>query len=362
MIIEEIKLRNYRNLNDQKVDVNPSLNLVFGPNGSGKTNFCESIHFASSGDNLKGSRQGELINWDSDFALIKLLTDREDRIVVYLKEGESKQVKVNSKARRQSDLRELVPTHTFVPEDLYISKGPPRRRRSALNSQISLLDHEYGKLISDYRSELQKKNTLLKKEDLNFEFLEVLNDRLADLGAGITVRRADYLKDLNELLPELYGEFVEGGKELSLNYEEELPEEATEESVKGWLKERIENNREKELERETAVVGPHRDKFGYRLEGRDLRKYGSQGELRTAVIATYLGYLQLYNRRFDDWPVLILDDILSELDRSRGEAFLQNVPEGPQIFMTTATRNRAFGKLTGEFSVFQLEAGRIEPK
>lgn len=362
MIIEEIKLRNYRNLGDQRIKVNPSLNLVFGPNGSGKTNLCESIHFASSGDNLKGSRQKELINWDSEFTLIKLLTGREDRIVVYLKKGEGKQVKVNSKNRRQSDLRELVPTHTFVPEDLYISKGPPRRRRSAINSQISLLDHEYGKLLSDYRSELQKKNTLLKKEDLNFEFLEVLNERMTDLGARITVRRADYLGNLNELLPELYGKFVDGTRKLSLDYEEDLPEEVTEESVKDRLRKKIEENRKKEMERETAVVGPHRDKFGYKLEGRDLRKYGSQGELRTAVIATYLGYLQLYHRSFDDWPVLILDDILSELDRSRGEAFLQSMPEGPQIFMTTATRNQAFRKLDGDFSVLRIEAGIIEPQ
>lgn len=362
MIIDEIKLRNYRNLNDQQVDVNPSLNLIFGPNGSGKTNFCESIHFASSGDNLKGSRQGELINWEAEFALIKLLTGGEDRVVVYLKQGEGKQVKINSKTRRQSELRELVPTHTFVPEDLYISKGPPRRRRSALNSQISLLDHEYDKLLSDYRSELQKKNTLLKKEDINFEFLDVLNERLSDLGAGIIVRRADYLQDLNDLLPELYAKFVNDARQLSLGYEEELPEEVTEASVQQWLKERIESSRSKELERETTVVGPHRDKFGYRLAGRDLRKYGSQGELRTAVIATYLAYLQLYNRSFDDWPVLILDDILSELDRNRGEAFLQNVPEGPQIFMTTATRNQAFKKLKGDFSVLRLEAGRIEPQ
>lgn len=360
MIIAEIKLRNYRNLHDQVIEANPNLNLVFGPNGSGKTNFCESIHFASSGDNLKGSRQEEMINWDAEFALIQLLTGDGDRIVIYLKEGEGKQIKLNSRTGRQSDLKKLVPTGTFVPEDLYISKGPPRRRRSALNSQISLLDHEYDKLLSDYRSELQKKNTLLKKDEINIEFLKVLNERLAELGAGITVRRADFLKDLNDLLPELYGKFVDDTRELGLDYEENLPEEITEESVKDWLSAKIEKNRKKELERETTIVGPHRDKFSYRLEDRSLRKYGSQGELRTAVIATYLGYLQLYNRNYDDWPVLILDDVLSELDRSRGEAFLQNLPEGPQIFMTTATRNRAFRKLTGEFSVLRIEAGRIE--
>ncbi|MFP4202070.1 MAG: DNA replication/repair protein RecF [Candidatus Acetothermia bacterium] len=360
MKVQEVKLRNFRNLADQRINLDPSLNLLFGPNGSGKTNLCEAIAFVSTGDNLKGNRQGELIKWDSSFALVQLMTSKEDRIVVYLKKGDGKEVKVNSKTKRQSDLNNLIPVHTFVPEDLYISKGSPRRRRETLNYQISTLDHDYKKSLSDYRAELKKKNTLLKKEEINEEFLEVLGQRLVELGAKLVVKRKGYLEKLNDLLPEYYRKFVSGGGKLSLDYGEDLPAEVTEKNVRELLEERMESHREKELERGTSVVGPHRDKFRYRLDGRDLRKYGSQGELRTAVISTYLAYLDLYEAEFEDWPILILDDILSELDRDRGESFLENLPEEPQVIMTTATRNPAFTKLSGDFSVFEVEEGRVE--
>lgn len=362
MKLEKIKLRNFRNLADQKVNLNPNLNLVFGPNGSGKTNLCEAVSFASSGDNLKGSRQNELINWNSDFTLIRLTTTRDDRIVVYLKEDEGKELKVNSKTKRQSDIRNLIPVYTFVPEDLYISKGPPKRRRSTLNSQISGLDHDYRNVLSNYRSELKKKNTLLKKDEINEEFLEVLNERLIGLGAQLILKRVNYLEELNELLPEYYGTFVSGDGDLSLDYGEDLPDVTTERNVKALLEEEMSKQKGKELERETSVVGPHRDKFFYRLGGKDLRKYGSQGELRTAVISTYLAYLDLYNENFEGWPILILDDILSELDRDRGESFLKNLPEGPQVLMTTATRNPAFSKLSGNFSVLEIDGGKVDKR
>ncbi|MCF7890857.1 DNA replication and repair protein RecF [Candidatus Bipolaricaulota bacterium] len=360
MKIDKLKLTNYRNLEDLEVEPNSRLNLIFGPNGSGKTNFCEAIHFVSTGDNIKGSRQRELINWRSEYALVRLGLKNDDQVVVYLKEGEGKEIKINSKSGRQSELRSLVPTHAFVPEDLYISKGPPRRRRSLLNSHLSQLSDGYGHLLSEYNAELKKKNTLLKKDEINEDFLEVLSDRLVELGARITVERADYLRDLNQYLPEIYGRFAGTEQELNLSYSEDGLVEGSEEEIAELLSDKLERNRKKELERETSVVGPHRDKFEYLLDGKNLRTFGSQGELRTAVIATYLAYLELYEKRFDELPILVLDDILSELDRDRGEAFLENLPEEPQVFMTTATRSPSFRKLSGEFTVLKIAEGGIE--
>ncbi|MFB6214741.1 MAG: DNA replication/repair protein RecF, partial [Candidatus Bipolaricaulia bacterium] len=321
---------------------------------------CEAIHFVSTGDNIKGSRQGELINWDSNYALVRMVLRNDDEVVVYLKEGEGKEIKINSKSGRQSDLRSLVPIHTFVPEDLYISKGPPRRRRSLLNRHLSQLSEGYGHLLSEYNAELKKKNTLLKKDEINEDFLEVLSERLIELGARITAERADYLRELNRHLPEIYGQFVRTDQELNLRYSEDGLIDRSKEELVEILSERLRRNREKELDRETSVIGPHRDKFEFLLDGKDLRTFGSQGELRTAVIATYLAYLELYEKKFEELPILVLDDILSELDRARGEAFLDNLPEGPQVFMTTATRSPSFRKLSGEFTVLKIQEGVIE--
>jgi len=362
MKLEKIKLTNFRNLHEIEITTNPRLNLIFGPNGSGKTNFCEAIYFASTGNNLKGIRQRELIKWDSKYTLIKLNTVNEDVVVVYLETEDGKEIKVNSKNARQSDLRSLIPTHIFVPGDLYIPKGPPQKRRDMLNRQLGLLSADYGKRLSEYQSELKKKNTLLKKDKINEEFLSILNERLVDLGAQISLNRANYLQRLNERLPEIYGLFGHPEEKLSLNYAEDISPESSKEELKALLADRLEENREREMEQETSVVGPHRDKFEYRLNGKNLRKFGSQGELRTAVISTYLAYLNLYEENFEEWPILILDDILSELDRGRGESFLENLPEGPQIFMTTATRDSAFKKLSGEFSVLEINGGNILQK
>jgi len=360
MKIDRVKITNYRNLENLELEPEPGLNLIFGPNGSGKTNFCEAIHFVATGDNIKGARQRELINWDSDYALVRLGLDSDDQLVVYLKRGEGKEIKVNSKKGRQSELSSMVPIHTFIPEDLYISKGSPRRRRSLLNRHLSQLSDGYGHVLSEYNSELKKKNTLLKKDEINEEFLEVLNDRLIELGARITVERASYLRELNRALPGIYGKFVETKQELNLNYADDGPANRSQEEIADTLREKLVKNREKELERETSVVGPHRDKFEYFLDGKSLRRFGSQGELRTAVIATYLAYLDLYEQEFEELPVLILDDILSELDQGRGEAFLENLPEEPQVFMTTATRSPSFRKLSGEFSVLRIAEGEVE--
>ncbi len=362
MKLEKIKIKNFRNLDETTVDPDDRLNLIFGPNGSGKTNFCEAIHFVSTGDNIKGTRQRELINWNADHTLIQLEIASEDQLTVYLQKGEAKEIRINSKKKSQSELSDLFPTHTFIPEDLYISKGSPKKRRTLVNRHLGQLDTDYDNLLTQYNSELKKKNTLLKKNELNEEFLQVLEERLVDLGAEIIQKRASYLKELNERLPEVYGRFVRNGARLSLNYVDEILMKGSGEDLVEYLSDRIEENRQKELEQETTVVGPHRDKFEYRLEGKNLRKYGSQGELRTAVIATYLSYLKLYEERYEEWPVLILDDILSELDRKRGERLLENLPEGPQIFMTTATRNPSFKKLTGEFSVLRITGGSVEEK
>lgn len=362
MKISKLKVSRFRNLTGSEIKPNERLNILFGPNGSGKTNLCESIHFVSTGDNLKGNRQQELIHWNSDDALIKVNLSTNDQIIVYLKRGEQKQVRYNSNPKTQSKLRNFFATYTFIPEDLYLSKGAPQRRRTMINDQLTLLDEDYTQTLTKYNDELKKKNNLLKKDEINAEFLMVLNDRLSELGAEIIVSRIRYLKRLNNILPQTYREFSSTNHKLTLNYSDQRYSNKTREEIEAILGEELEEKYEKEREVETTIVGPHRDKFVFKLQGRSLRKYGSQGEQRTAVIATYFSNIRLYKENEGDWPILIFDDILSELDTNRGDALLNNLPTGPQIFMTTATRNPAFKKLSGEFSVFQLSEGKIKEK
>jgi len=361
MKVRHTLIRGFRNLNGVDLWPNEHLNVLVGANGSGKTNFCEAFHFASTGRNLRGSSRNELIGWDSSYLLLRFELINEDRLTVYLRKGEGKRLELNNKAVKQSQVRSQLPVLSFTPDELVKLKGGPKERRRMLDEHLGFLSSEYGRMLGDYESELKKKNALLKKEKPDEEFLEVLDKRLAKLGAEVMARRGRFLERLNGLLPRLYRELAPEAGRLSLNYRN-LPEGEIEvDRLKVHLEKRIEESKERERRLETTVVGPHRDKIEYFLGERPLRKYGSQGEQRSATIATYLAFLKLYEKDRQDWPLLLLDDILSELDEERSRYLLENLPEEPQIFLTTTELSRKLSELLGvdSRSILRVREGNI---
>lgn len=361
MLIRELTLQGFRNIKRAQVKPNSNLNVLLGPNGAGKTNFCEGIYFMSTGETLKGSRQNELIGWNSDDLLVRAHLDNEDTVAVYLQPGESKTIKIDSKNATQSDLRKKIPVLTFVPDDLYFVKGGPARRRKLIDDHLSLLDPNFTRIANDYERELKKKNALLKKEDPNEEFLNVLNRRLAETGAELTYHRVRFIKALNEKLPDNYGRLTGGQREpLQFHYQDIPGLDAEEDELQAYLAEEIEQSLDKEREIQTSVVGPHRHKISYRMKGRSMRKYGSQGEQRSCITATKLALLELYYQRFEEWPVLILDDILSELDHDRGASLLNRLPSGPQMFITATEKEELFDNLPRSYTIYLIRDGRLQ--
>ncbi|MFP4646038.1 MAG: DNA replication/repair protein RecF [Candidatus Bipolaricaulota bacterium] len=360
MKIRHFLLKNFRNLDEVDLSPHEELNLIVGPNGSGKTNFCEAIYFLSTAKTLKGTRQSEVIGWGASHTLIHVTVTGEDQLKAYLERGESKQAQINSKSAKQSELRRKLPVLTFTPEDLLVVKGGPRERREMLDSHLFLLSHDYERAYGKYRAELKKKNALLKKDDPNEEFLDVLNQRLAKLGATIMRLRAAFLDRMNGLLSEKYDQLLSGDKpELTMIYEEVPRLRAKKAEIEENLAQAFKAQKDKEKELETSVVGPHRDKIRYQLGGNDLRKFGSQGEQRSAVIATKLSLLKLYHDVLGEWPVLLLDDILSELDKGRENSLLHHIPQGPQVFLTS-TEEEDLLDISANYKLYKISRGRVK--
>ena len=213
MKAEKLKLSGFRNLSDLEIKPHPRLNVLYGGNGAGKTNLCEALHFASTGKALKGRKQEELIKWDKSELLIRISLEDKDEVVIYLREDNSKQVKLNGKNVSQKEMEEKMPVISFVPTDLDAIKGGPANRRELVNDYIGPVSSDYRNYLKDYQSELNKKNALLKKEKINKEFLNVLNERIIELGSEISYIRFRFIKKINKFLIKSYRKISGGEKE-----------------------------------------------------------------------------------------------------------------------------------------------------
>lgn len=319
----------------------PGYNLFLGPNGSGKTNLCEALYFAARGELLKGERQRELITWGESLALIELELDRDSLRIVLDGAAKMKRVEVNDKPAEPGVPSRLLRVVAFTAADLQVIKGEPQLRRAFLDGAISELEPEYKRYLQRYERVVSGKNYLLRQGQgrPDRELLAVYQERLASLGALLLARRLAYLHELNEELARLQGRLGLGLRPLKLEYLPSLTglpelEEPEPEQLMPWLASGLERMIAEEVRRGFSLVGPHRDDLQFTCDGVDLRRFGSQGEQRLALIQAKLAQCELHRRRFGSYPILILDDLLSELDPRMGRLLLGALPKGVQAFLT----------------------------
>ncbi len=362
MRLQRIKLVNFRNI--RRLDWSPGagLNVIVGANAAGKTNLCEALYYPAHGLLLKGERQRELICWDEQQAWLELELGSDLLRIELDARRQRRLLSLNGERGRQSEVCQVWQALLFSPDELQILKGSPGGRRRFFDQAIADLDPEYRRLGYEYDQFLRRKNALLKKPHFNRELLEVLNAGLVKRGARLLQGRLDYLRALGDELFRQYRQLVPGSAKLELRYRSGLhlgagPAEAPE--LRARLEEAIRELQAQEIERGMALVGPHRDDFSFRLEGAEMRRFSSQGEQKTALIALVLAQLELVQQRWGEYPVLILDDVLSELDSRRAEALLDNLPSGLQIFLTATELNERLRAQAGRFD--RMSAGRLSP-
>ncbi len=366
MRVTSLHLYNFRNYPRLEVRFAAGPNLFVGRNAEGKTNILEALFFLATTRSHRTSHDQELITWGQESLVARAVLQRAagpSTVELQLQERR-KRARLNGAAQnRLLDFVGQLKAVLFSPEDLQLLKGSPQLRRRFLDLQLGQTSRPYLHHLQEYTRSLSHRNALLRREPApTAGELEVWDEQLAQHGAQLLARRADAVEALREQAVHYHREVTSGREELQVSYQPGLPgwQPAAEEGAAArHLAAELLRRRRQDLARRTTLVGPHRDDIALHLNGRDARLYASQGQQRSAVLALKLAELHYITRVSGEPPVLLLDDVTSELDLERRRFLLQVVPSAAQLFMTaTETTDLDPGWLRGA-NVFGVQAGRL---
>ena len=332
MYVSELKLDRFRNYDSLDLAFSPGTNLFYGENAQGKTNILEAVYFCGTTRSHRTSKDSEMIRFGAQEAHLRMemkKTNVDYRIDIHLKEGKAKGIAVNQiPVRKAQDVIGLGHFVFFSPEDLGIIKDAPLRRRRFLDMELCQLDKVYVSSLAAYNKILQQRNRLLK--DLSFrpqdmDTLDVWDQQLVRYGSVLIRLREKFVETLSEIIRPIHLKLSGGREEIQTGYEKNTPVEAFADSVR--------KNREKDLVLKSTSCGPHKDDLIFVVNGMDIRRFGSQGQQRSAALSLKLAEIELVKETTGDLPVLLLDDVLSELDTGRQHYLLESIG-GIQTFIT----------------------------
>lgn len=324
MIIESIELKNYRNYDELHMEFNSGTNILYGNNAQGKTNILEAIYVCCTTKSHRGSKDREMIHFHEEESHIKLTIRKRDvpyRIDMHLKKNKAKGVAINGiPIRKASELFGIVNVVFFSPEDLNLIKNGPSERRKFIDLELCQLNRLYVHSLVSYNRILMQRNKLLK--DIFFhpeyeETLDVWDMQLVQYGREIIRYREDFIRQLNEMIHEIHWKLSGEKEHLKIVYDPN--------SAASSLDVNLKRSRQQDLKLKTTLVGPHRDDIGFFIDDIDIRKFGSQGQQRTAALSLKLAEIDLVKKLVDDYPILLLDDVLSELDGGRQNHLLSAI-------------------------------------
>ncbi|AIS51223.1 DNA replication and repair protein RecF [Thermoanaerobacter kivui] len=344
MYIRELFVDNFRNLQKQKVEFCDGVNILYGLNAQGKSNLLESIRILSMGRSFRGSKTTELIKFGEDYFYIRALVqqDNEDKKIEFAyKKNENKVIKINgNKLKSASELLGHFLTVIFSPEDLNIIKEGPSHRRKYIDSCISIVRKSYLYNIIQYNKILANRNKVLKsiKEGKGREILEVFDEQLVDYGSKIILTRQQYIKTMESYVKKILSEISKESVDIVYLNSIGLKEMTEEEIIKNKLKEKLAKNIDLDLKYLTTQTGPHREDFKILINGYDSRIYSSQGQQRTLALCLKLTEFEILKSETNKRPVLLLDDVMSELDDKRKRYVLEKL-KGFQTFITHTNKN-----------------------
>lgn len=332
MIIEKIELSHFRNYEELSVDFSQDTNILYGDNAQGKTNLLEAIYLCSTTKSHRSSKDRELIQFGSEEAHIKMMIKKREvpfRIDMHIKKNRSKGIAINGiPIKKASELFGIVNVVFFSPEDLEIVKGSPSIRRRFLDLELCQLDKIYVSNLVNYNKCMLQRNKLLKEMDFfqsDYTLLDIWDIQLAKYGIEIITRREQFIQQLNQIMQSIHHRLTNGKEQIKIEYEKSCKKEE--------LYEQLVSNRKKDIRFRTTSVGPHRDDLIFLSHEMDLRKYGSQGQQRTAALSLKLSEIQIVEQMIHDTPILLLDDVLSELDSNRQHQLLNSL-KNVQTFIT----------------------------
>ncbi len=334
MIVEKIELKNFRNYEDLEIEFSPDINILYGDNAQGKTNVLEAIYLCSTTKSYKGSKEKDMVRISKDESHLRMHIKKNGishKTDMHLKIQGRKGVAIDGiPIKKSSDIYGLVNVIFFSPEDLSMIKNGPGERRKFMDAELCQINRLYLQYLSKYNKVLEQRNDLLKqignKKDL-IDTLEVWDNQLIEFGSFIIDAREQFITEIDFLVKDIHSN-ISGGKEiLSLNYDPN--------TTKNSFRENLIKARDRDIYSKNTSVGPHRDDISFFIGNENIKLYGSQGQQRTAALSLKLAEIELVKKKTGDNPILLLDDVLSELDRNRQHCLLDFINDIQTIITCT---------------------------
>lgn len=358
MKVVSLELQNYRNYETMSIIFRDGINILFGDNAQGKTNILESIYLCSTTKSHRGSKDKELIRFGQEEAHIRLSLEKKGtshQIDMHLKKNKTKGVAINKMPiRKSSELLGMLHAVFFSPEDLRIIKNGPQERRRFVDIVLCSMDKSYLYALDQYQKVLNQRNHLLKKIIFRSDFAETLDiwdEQMITYGIEIIKKRQYFIQTINEIICEIHSSLTGGKETLSLVYEPSVKIED--------YKQTILARRQKDLKLCSTAVGPHRDDINFLVNQIDIRKFGSQGQQRTVALSLKLSEIRLVEHIIQDRPILLLDDVLSELDDRRKKYLLDHIKDIQTIITCTGVEEFLESRMPID-QVYHVKEGQIE--
>lgn len=359
MYIKKIQMLNYRNYKSLNIDLGKNVNVFMGDNAQGKTNILEAIYYCAFAKSHRTSKDKELISWNEDKAYISVLVgkDRLDKTIDIniLKDGK-KAIRINKiKASKIGELFGNFNVVMFSPEDLRIIKDSPSIRRKFIDMELCQLDSKYYYNLVQYNKVLNERNIILKNRKIDKNIIDIYDIQLANFGNNIIKKRLYYINKLNLYGRNIHKEISSGKENIEFKYISTVKDfENIEDNFYTLLK----KNREKDIDKGITSIGPHRDDFTVFINGIDTKSFGSQGQQRSAVLTMKFSSLKIIKELTSEYPVLLLDDVLSELDFNRKKYILSTIGDIQTIITCTGIEDLT-SYLDKKSKVFKVKDGEI---
>lgn len=359
MFIKRLQMLNYRNYNVLDISLGPHVNVFMGDNAQGKTNILEGIYYCAFARSHRTSKDRELINWNSDNALLSVTVGRErldKRIDISILKDGKKAIQINKiKIKKIGELFGNFNVVMFSPEDLKIIKDSPGVRRKFIDMELCQLNPKYYYNLVQYNKVLNERNSILRNKNINKDILDVYDMQLVEFGYNIIIDRLEYIQKLNKYSAKIHSDITSGKEKIEFKYISTIKDL---ENIKENFYLLLEKNRSRDCERGITSVGPHRDDFTVLINDIDTKSYGSQGQQRTAVLTIKFSSLKIIKELTGEHPVLLLDDVLSELDFSRKRYILSTIGDIQTIITCTGIED-LYEYLDDKSKVFKVKVGEI---
>lgn len=353
MYIEEITLNNFRNYSFEKIKLNKKCNIFFGDNAQGKTNILEAIFISSLGKSFRTNNDKEMIKDNNGFSNVEIKfkkNNREEKINLEIKDKKNFLLN-NIPIKKTSEIIGKINIILFTPEDIEILRNEPTKRRRFLNIMISQLRPMYIHLLSQYNKIIDQRNNYLKKikyENKSKQNLDIWDEQLIKIGIKIYEYRKDFIEKINNKIKNIHLKTTENKEEIQIKYKTNIK--------KDNYKEQLKINQEIDIQKGYTTIGIHRDDFEININGKNVAIFGSQGQQRSSIISLKLAEAEVVYDEIEEYPILLLDDFMSELDNKRIKGFINNIKNNQVLITCTEKINID----TMVYNLFKVENAKVE--